>query len=218
MGNDQSSRASRIQYVHEAAFSLNLAFVTMCLVFVYASDFVIVRLNQLEFSVDKLVHIRQTDFIRGYWEFFLPGLALALCIWTLLRLSSGAQSTRKVILWVGGVAALVAAPACWFCMTYSASRRYGWNPFHEIQLYEVALVLMWALLYLRGRWLVPLWGNLLTILLHCGFWLWQFRPQLLALFTGYGSSAAVTWIAGLGASLAWVLYVREPSNVSLTSS
>src|SRR5580704_6474290 len=134
MGQNQSSVASRIQYIHEATFSLNLAFVVMGLVFVYASSAVIQTLDQLEFSANKFLHIRQTDFLRGYSEFFLPGMLLALCIWTLLRLSSRAQLAREILRWVGGVAALVAVPAYWLCMTYSAGRRYGWNPFHGIQL------------------------------------------------------------------------------------
>ena len=212
-GHNQSSVASRIQHIHEATFSLNLAFVAMGLVFVYASDAVILSLDQLEFSVNKFLHIRQTDFLRGYWEFFLPGMVLALCVWRLLRLSSRAQLTREILRWVGGVTALVAVPAYWLCMTYSATRRYGWNPFHAVQPYELVLVLIWASLYLRGKLPIPCWENVLAISLHYGFWLWQFWPLFLTLFTGYGGSAAAASIVGFGASLAWVLYVRQPGHV-----
>jgi hypothetical protein len=211
MGPNQSS-ASRIQYIHEVTFSLNLAFVVMGLVFVYAADAVILPLDKLEFSVNKLLHIRQTDFFRGYSEFFLPGMVLALCIWRLLRLSSRAQLIREILRWVGGVTALVAVPAYWLCMTYSAGRRYGWNPFHGIQLYELVPVLVWASLFLRGKWPIPWWGNILAVSLHYGFWLWQFWPLFLTLLTGYGGSAAVTPIVGFGASLAWVLYARQPGH------
>jgi hypothetical protein len=213
MGQKQSSVDSRIQYIHEATFSLNLAFVVMGLVFVYASDAIILPLDQLEFSVNKVLHISQTDFLRGYCEFFLPGIVLALCIWSLLRLSSFAQLAREILRCVGGVTALVAVPAYWLCMTYSASRRYGWNPFHAVQLYELMLVLVWASLYLRGKWPIPWWGPVVAVSLHYGFWLWQFWPLFLALFTGYGGSAAVTPIVGFGASLAWVLYERQLDHI-----
>ena len=84
---NKSSPVLRVQYIHEATFALNVAFVTMGLVFVYASYAVIRPLNQLEFSVNRSLHIRQTDYMRGYWEFFLPGVIVPQLGWPSCDLS-----------------------------------------------------------------------------------------------------------------------------------
>lgn len=214
MGEKQPSVAPHIQYFDEATFSLNLAFLAMAFLFMSAPYTVIAYLNRVEFSINNLLRIRQTDLILGYWEFFLPAVVLTLCIWMPLRLSSHNRWTSEILRSVGGVTAVVGPPVYWLCGTYAANRRYGWNPLHTIQLYEVLLVLIWLSLCLRGTWPLRAW-MILILFIHYGFWFWQFWPSLLTFFRGYGGSPSVTSIVGAGASMMWMFYMlhleREPT-------
>jgi hypothetical protein len=209
MNENQSSASAGIQHVHAAVFSLNAAFVTIALLLLYAPYPIISSLNRLEFSVNRLLHVRQTDLILGYWEFFLPGIALAICIWVFLRLSLHTQFTKEILRSVAGILALGAPAAYWLCATYAANRRYGWNPFHAIQLYELILILTLAVLYMRGKWPAPSWVSAVILLTHYSFWSWQFGPQLLMAFEGNGDSPGLTQLVSLFAGLTWVFYIRR---------
>ncbi len=206
MPNEQRAVVSTARYLHETFFSLNIAFAIMALVFLYSGTLTS-ALFRMDYSIQRFLHIRQTDLHFGNWAFFLPGTVLALCIWLSLHFSSHTRLTRGILRPVGGIVALTALPIYWLCATYSASHRYGWNPLHAIQFYEVALVLICVFLYLGGRWRVPWWGNLIIILLHYGFWFRQFGTEYL--LTAYSGPITLTPIVGLSSTLAWILYVRR---------
>lgn len=206
---------------------MNLSFVVMALVFDDAPESFISHLNRLEFAVNRLLGIRQTDFITGYWEFFLPGIALALCIWVLLRALSHTHLSAEVLRSAAGFAAIGAPPLWWLCATYMRTRRYGWTPFAAIQFYELVLALFCISVYLYGKWSIPALGSLLVLLLHYAFWFWQFSPLFRTLVRGWGGSVAVTPVVGLCSGLAWILYrttlreewkaQRAPSGVATPS-
>jgi hypothetical protein len=206
---DHLSTAKTARWIHEAFFSLNLAFVIMALVFDYAPRSLISHLNRLESAVNGLLQIRQTDFITGYWAFFLPGIALALCIWLLLRVLSRTQLTAEILRSGAGVAAVSAPPLWWLCTTYMRTQRYGWTPLAAFQFYELALALFCVSMYLYGRWPIPAGGSVLILLLHYAFWFWQFWPLFGTLLRGWGGAGAVTLVAGLCSSLSWVLYLAN---------
>lgn len=214
MNREHSSFVETIRWVHEAFFSMNLAFVLMALVFDYAPESFISHLNRLEFAVNRLLRIRQTDFITGYWEFFLPGIALALCIWVLLRLLSHTHLTSEVLRSVAGFVAVGAPPMWWLCATYTRTRNYGWTPLAAIQFYELALSLFYIGVYLYSKLNIPAWGNLLILLLHYAFWFWQFWPLFNTLLRGWGP-VAVTPVVGLCSGVAWVLYLTTLQRESI---
>lgn len=152
----------------------------------------------------KTVRVPKDSYTSGYFAFLVLATALALCIWALLRVLRHARLTSEILRSVAEIVALAAAPVWWFCATYSASRRDGWNPFTAVQFYEVVLVLVCAILYLSGKWPIPEWGSILIVLVHYGFWFWQFGPY--PFFMGYGGPVAPAM--GLCSTLAWVFYVR----------
>ena len=214
MTENPSWAAPPIQYIHEIAFSLNLAFVATAMLFLYAPYSIIRHLNGIEISINRSLHIRQNDLIRGYWEFFLTGIVLALCIWMFLRLSSNRRFAPAILRYVSGVVAVGAPPAYWLCATFSASGRGVWNPFHTVQLYEVVLILAWVLFYLQGKWLTSSWLNIFVLSLHFSFWLWQFWPFFVMALSGYGGSPGITVVAGFAAGLAWLGYMRGNNSRS----
>lgn len=214
MSQPKSPTRRRIRYFHEIAFSLNLALVFTALLFQSAPWSLISFLHNLEFSLNRLFHIPQTDFVRGYWEFFLPGILFAVLIWaTLKRICRSRPATGAEMLRVpAGLTAIGLAPLWWICATYILSHTQGL--FGAIQVYELAFSLFCAILYLLGRWPVPAWASLLALLLHYAFWLWQFRPLLTTFLRGWGGSVAVIPFVALIAGLAWALYVSKPREAA----
>jgi len=185
---------------------LNLALATVALVFLY-NHTLTSTLYRMDASINRLLHIRQTDLVWGYWALFLSGIVLALFIWVLLRMFSRTGSTWKILKSFAGIVAVAAIPFYWLCETYSASHRYGWNPLRAIQFYELVVVLICVSLYLRWNLPIPLWGTVLGILLHFGFWFWQFGTYYI--FIGNGGPLILLPTIGLGASLVWLLYIRR---------
>jgi len=190
---------------------LNVALVVLAFVFQYVPRSLVSFLNGLEFTVDRLLHVRHTDFIGGYWEFFLPGIALALCAWVPLRLFSSASFTGGIRRFAAGIAAVILPPA-WLCATYI--RTYRWSPFEGIQLCELMIALGCVILYLYGRWPIPRLGSVLILLLHYAFWFWQFRFFFVTLIRGWGGAVAVVPVVGLSSSLAWMLYLANVKRES----
>ena len=171
------------------------------------------RLFQMDASINKLLHIRQTDLVWGYWALFLPGTALALCIWLFLRLSSRSPVTREILRSVGGIAAFTALPIYWLFARYASSHRYGWTPLRSLEFYELLLILV--LLSLTLYWdrnsSVPLWAGVGVILLHYGFWFWQFGTY--SLFFGNNSPFILLPIVGFLSAVVWLLYNRAQSQI-----
>ncbi len=210
MPNEQKTVASSARHLHEILLSLNIAFAIVALVFLY-SHTLTSALFRMDNAIQRFLHIQQTDLHFGNWAFFLTGTVLAFCIWMPLHFSSHSRLTREILRSAGGMAAISAVPFYWLCAMYSGNRRYGWNPFHSIQLYEVVLALVCVFLYLGGRWRVPWWGNLIMIFLHYGFWFRQFGTDYV--LKVYGGPITLTPIIGLCTTLAWTLYVRRvPPN------
>jgi hypothetical protein len=192
--------------LHEVTFSVNVASAIMSGIFLYAPHSIVSRLFSLEAGIETALGMRQTDVHLGYWAFFLPGLALALCIWIALRLSSKTQFTVTVLRSLGGVVAMVTPAICWLCAAYLEKSRYGWTPLKAIQLYELILVLAGLLLFFGGRWLLPWWGSILVISVHYAFWFWQYGPYSILL--GFGGPMVLQPILGLISTTAWLLYIK----------
>jgi hypothetical protein len=88
---------------------------------------------------------------------------------------------------------------------WELNRRDGWNPFVAIGFYETVLIVSIAVVYLLGKWRIPGLIFLIVLLLHSGFWFWEFGSRFF--FGGYAGPLAPT--AGLCAGLAWFMYLRH---------
>jgi len=205
----ETPRPSVERYIHEAFFSLNLAFTLMAFTFADLPERFHWPLFRLEFFVNRLLHIRQTDAITGYWMFFLPGTALAACLWLLLRAYSGTRLISVSLRAAAGLLAVGAAP-CFFLSPpypyYGIGLGYVWKLLLDIRFYELLAALCCVVLYLRRKWRVPAWGSILLLFGHHAFWIWQFRGSLYLFLQGWGAPFAVAPIVGLCSGLAWMLY------------
>jgi hypothetical protein len=212
MTNDQTLNRSKVLYVHEGMFALNLAFATMAMIFLY-SHTLTAQLFRMDASINIFLHLPQTDLVLGYWALFLPGTALAICIWLLLSWSSHSPVTHELLRSVGGVAAFTALPIYWLFARYESSRRYGLSLLNSIQLYEVifVLLLLGLYLYLGRNWSVPVWASAGLILLHFGFWFWQFGT--LYVFSANATPIAFLPIIGFLSAVVWFLYNRARSSI-----
>jgi hypothetical protein len=207
--NLDEARFGGARYIHEVAFAVNLAFVSIGLFFLYAPDSLKYCVGWLEPTVNGLLGIRQTDFVTGYWEFFIPGTALTICIWIALRLSRRTSFARQSLRYAGGIVALSGAPVLWLCMYYLAERRYGWTPLRAVQFYELAAAVSCLIVYFLRRWPIRPWGSVALLFAHYAFWLWQFRGIFNTLVRGWGGTVAIIPFAALCAGLAWAFYMHH---------
>jgi hypothetical protein len=190
----------------EILFSINMAFAVMTLVFC-TSPSASVPFAHLEVYVNHLLGIRQTDFIRGYFEIWIPSGLLALGIWSVLRVFSGKSLTSEALKSVAGVAIVICPSAIWAC----AYLRNGWSvdwPYKTI-LGEPLLALICVWLFITLPWAAARWVSSIGIFAHCLIWYW---------FLGNGSYPFEWGIPGYGGPwgfivgaftiTAWGMYVR----------
>src|SRR5260370_23015996 len=121
--NNGTLRSGIIRNVHEVLLSLNVSFAIMSVVELeLEAHRGIAPFFWLEFSINKLLHIRQTDFIRGYIAFAVSSVALALCFWLALRLSAGAEVTRRILPSLARPVVLAPPFGVWLYMY----QKHGW--------------------------------------------------------------------------------------------
>ena len=123
----RSQRAGWILYLHESLFSLNVGIVgsdVVCRYWHGLEDFFYFR---VEHSILRRLHIirlvpslpdskrfvEQPHFTSGYIAFWMPALALALCVWVLLRVSCPARIASEIRRSIAGFLALFLLPALW---------------------------------------------------------------------------------------------------------
>lgn len=142
-------------------------------------------------SLNSALGIRQTDLVRGYFEYLIPTLLIALVFWVLVRLSSPAQAILRS---VGGVVVLFIPPLFWFYGHPS-----GW-PYPATWL-ETAIAVLGCILFLIGKFSFPRYLALVLIAGHFAFWYWIYGSPYLANYVG-----PIGPMLGFLATLSWALY------------
>jgi hypothetical protein len=160
----------------------------------------------LDRGINHALHIRQTDYVTGYFAFFLSATAVAFCVWIFLR-RADTQFTERILCSAGGIAALTAAPIFWIIGTYVNSGMYGWTPLHAAEFYELLIATLCTCLYLSGHWRLPAWVSVCLILLHNGFWIRELPPSLN--FMGYYLVASFFMLAS---SLTWSVFIAQSAS------
>ena len=194
------------RFLLEILFSINIAFAGMTLVFC-AIPSASVPFAHLEVNINHVLGIRQTDFIRGYFEIWIPSLLLALGIWSVLRAFLRTSFTTELLKTVGGATIAICPSAIWTC----AYERNGWSlawPYKTVWG-EALLALICVWLFVNLPWAAARWVGTVAIFAHCFFWYW---------FTG-GGSYGFEWgipgyggpcglVVGTSAMTVWGMYVR----------
>jgi hypothetical protein len=191
---------AHLRYMHEVLFSLSTAFLGVSLLFL-AVPSLRVPFTHLEVRINLLLHIRQTDLIRGYFEYLIPSAIVALCVATILQMTSGTQLTKEFLRSVSGFMLLLAAPIYWFCLYQVIGWPFGW-PYRWAPA-ELAVAVSLATLYLVGRRPFPMWIGIFFLAGHYFFWYWipGSNPGL----ADY--SGPIAPILGFCSASVWVTYV-----------
>jgi hypothetical protein len=171
---------------------------------------------QMEIRINRFLHIRQTDFIRGYFAIWVPSLLIAFLIWCLLRTFARTRVTQEFLRSVAGVITIFAPAAYWFYVYERTFWPVGW-PYHGAP-FELAIALVITVLFLRGKLRVPFWASVLLIGGHYAYW--YYATEWVPFATNYASPAGP--ILGFCSAMGWVLYVSWTNgsralNVSLIS-
>lgn len=197
----KTSSGGAIGYVHEILLSLSVAYVIVS-VAELQDHRIVAPFFRLEFSIDKLLHFPQTDFVGGHIAFAAASMALALCFWLALRLSAGAEVTKRILRSLAGPVVLAAPSAFWLYMYQKHGWPFGWP--YRWAPFELALALVCVWLYIAGRWRFPIWFVLLLVA-HYAYWFWI--PGGSDSASNYSGPAAP--ILGFSSALAWAIYLRH---------
>jgi hypothetical protein len=215
-------QARWILYLHEVLFSLNVGIAGsdgVCLYWHRLEDFFyfrvehsilrrlhIIHLIQLPYGSKRFVE--QPHFTSGYIAFWMPALALALCVWALLRVSSHARLTTEIRRSVAGFVALFLLPGLWLIGSMPTPSYLPWVVESIRQLLsggraiELSVAVFCALLYLRGKWPITTWRTAVLLALHFIYWFYMVYPFPY-------SARSVPIIVSLCSSLVWGAYIRS---------
>ncbi len=197
-GLDSGPRFKVASYAYEFLLSLDVAFAIVTVVEL-ENHRALAPFFQLEFFIHSLLHVRETDLIRGYIAFGVSSIVLALCIWPVMRLFARAGTMR----FVAGAAVLAAPLAFWVFMY----QKYGWPlgwPYRGTP-FEMILALASAQLYLKGNWRFPAWFSVLLLAAHFTYWFWIPGGN----YSAANYSGPIAPVLGFASALAWALYVKS---------
>jgi hypothetical protein len=203
---DQAKLKPHYRLLLETTFSINTGFALISLVLCTIPSTAI-PFAHLEVRLNRLLGIRQTDFIRGYFEVWIPSLALALRAWSLLRLFRRTGLTSVVLQLSCGIAALLCLPVIWTCAYLRQTWSLQW-PYRMI-LGEPALALTCPSIFLNAPWKIARWVGVSAFLTHSVLWCWFMGDGFHFEWGIPGYAGPAGLIVGSGLLFAWRLYIRE---------
>src|SRR5258708_6231725 len=109
--SSDSQPKDRMRRFWEVFFSLHLAFTGMS-VALFTSN-IAGLLGRMESRINNVLHIRQTDFIRGYFGIWIPTVIVAFLIWVLLRVFHRGRFTQEFLRALAGLITIFAPPTFW---------------------------------------------------------------------------------------------------------
>jgi hypothetical protein len=196
-----SVRRNYLTIIHEFLFSSTMAFAGVSFLFLVAPR-VSISFIQLNYSINSLLGIQQTDLLRGTFEYYVPSALVTIALLVMFRRFSSSKRTQAVLSSAAGIAAPSAAPAFWLYLAL----RYQWPRWsaRETAIAELVPALFCVWLYLKGKLAIPWWCSLLLLTLHYAFWFWICGGSYLTNFLG-----PVGVILSFASSLTWAIYVHQ---------
>jgi hypothetical protein len=206
----QARISSVLRYSHEVLFSVNMGFCattiaqTACQWFSDAS-------TTLELNINRWLHIPQSDFIDGYFGFYVPAVVASFCIWISLRLTSHSRLTNGLLDTVAGPLNLLGMPAEWYYLAVTTNLwgwygsynwRYGASPFEPVAAIAITIA------YICRKWPSHWWATVPLLALHFFFWGLPIHA------IGFARSVLLGPLVGFCASVVWVLYVNQSRKVA----
>lgn len=200
---------------HEFLFSANMAILATSVIFM-AMPASSIPFVHAEASIISFFHVRQTDFITGYLEFWIPSILLGFCLWLTFRLAAHGRAVREFLRSPAGILILFAPPVVWFC----EYQKTGWPigfPYKGAPV-ELIAALMFAWLFLNKN---SRFSNLvisICLTAHYAFWYWFSFPDLHPNWGVPGYTGPLALTLGFASAFAWALYVQDvPESPALQS-
>jgi|ERR1700693_87829 len=222
--NDSAKTNSRITWLHQILFSLNIGFAVAYALFAYdgsshiamygpkdVRDFLEAFSQMLTRIAPLIMHMRtkgeilRSEMIRE-GLFIALTLSIALLLYLFVKPFARTPVGKLVFVPIPGIAAVIAAPACWLYIVHTTGRALEADFFWGTSGYMFVLeaVLAGKCIYLvRNQ---AIWIGSLVFLLHYAFWI------LIAFRDGHFlapiSSSIPISLAFPCSGIAWLRYVR----------
>jgi hypothetical protein len=203
----QPQNNNYLRHIFEFLFSLYIALVAK-LMGNQKPNWFFSRLEYGEASVgprmNAFLHLHPHSAVGLNGAFFVYAFAWAMCLFLLLKISSGTALAQRLLSSLGGIVSLLVLPLSWLYV----SRLFGWTSFlptlpQGVLFLELLAATLGAVMYLRAHRSLPIWGTAALLALHFVFW-------DAACFGPYFWRApfhTIFVIAGFCSALAWSRYV-----------
>jgi hypothetical protein len=188
--------------LHDALFAINTACAIVLLAFAN-SPLMSAPFGHLEVRINHILHIRQTDYIRGHFQFWIPALGLAFFFWVMLRIFARTQLTNRVLLYLAGAAAFFLLPVVWIYA--DLPRSWFFVPPYEGPL-ELAVAIILFLLFLYRNPHLSIWVGLGFAIAHYVFWSWLKGGGLgVPNWDAPGYFGPIGPVLGLSSAIVWLM-------------
>jgi len=157
----------RMPVLRRAFFCLHLAFLGTSVVFL-ANETVVRAFSRFEHSVNQLVGLSQTDFIRGYVAIWAASILAVGPIWLVVGLCAHIKSTHALLRIVGAILTILAPPLFWVFFYSRTFWPVGWP--YEWAPVEMIIAIACALLVVSRKARLPTWAALILAAAHYAYW------------------------------------------------
>jgi len=188
-----------IRYLCEALFCLHLAFAGMSMMLM-ATTVAHAQLGRMERRINDLLHIRNTDFLLGYFGIWIPSVCVAALLWVLLHAVADKPFSQRVLPFAMGIIILF-TPAAFKLFRFQLD---SW-PVDWLLWAGLAGTAICAVLLIAGKRKWPLWAAWPLLYVHYRFW--YFTPGSDFYSPTYSGPAGP--ILGLCSALAWIVYFNR---------
>jgi hypothetical protein len=198
--------------IYEALVALNTSCAIVFLAFSLSRAYI--PFAHLEVRVNQLLHIRQTDFVRGHFQFWIPALGLTFCTWLLFVFFLRGQRAERVLEVLVGMIAFFLLPIVWIC----ADQSRVWlllPPYGPVELVLAASVF---LLTWYRNWSIPIWLGVLSATVHYIFWYWLFAGFNAPNWNAPGYGGPVGLLVGFISAVMWFLSQNGNSRSGISGA
>jgi hypothetical protein len=223
--NNTAYSANGLLLLHEVMLSLNVGLTAAIIIFGSTQSVVAQWLYRFDQRMSAMFRIDRTDLVTNYFSYFAVALFLALCFWTLLRLTYSTWLTRRVILVpAAGLAALAALPV--LAINPWSNVGVGRKVSETVEIIVVLILMtMYAFRFIRRTFLIPASIVMFHFLFWCGafgisgIWrsLWMVPRQFHAFMLFVPAFAPMAWLVACLSAVCWTLYVKAQAADSSRS-
>jgi hypothetical protein len=138
--------------------------------------------------------------------FLVYALVWATFIFLVLRISSGTPLAQRFLISTAGVVSLLALPLSWLYVSHLLGPESVLpGPPRVLLFLELLVATVCAVMYLRAKWSLPVWGGVALLVLHFAFW----DAVCFGPYFWRAPIESVVAIVGFCSAFAWGRYVPD---------